>query len=234
LTSKHPYYVANLPTYTYDPAKGEQLLDAVGWKDTDNDPATPRVSVGVKNVLDGKPFEVTYLATDAGFNSDLTQQIAGNLQQCGIKLDVKLVSTADMYAAGPDGLVFGRNFDLAQLGWTTGRQNPCFLFATSEIPNAANNWLGTKYGGVNMTGYSNSAYDTACEAYLTAGLDADAANTANQQALTQLANDVPFIPLYFKTKVMLSRPDLCGLSLDSSSRSGLKDIESLDIGTCKQ
>jgi peptide/nickel transport system substrate-binding protein len=49
-----------------------------------------------------------------------------------------------------------------------------------------------------------------------------------------LANDVPFIPLYFKTKVMLSRPDLCGLSLDSSSRSGLKDIESLDIGTCKQ
>jgi peptide/nickel transport system substrate-binding protein len=234
LTSKHPYFVANLPTYAYDPAKGEQLLDAVGWKDTDNDPSTPRVSAGVNNVLDGKPFEITYLATDAGSNSDLTQAIAGNLQQCGIKLDVKLVSAADMYAAGPDGLVFGRNFDLAQMGWTTGRQNPCFLFASSEIPNAKNSWLGTKYGGVNMTGYSNPAYDTACEAYLTAGLGAGAANMANQQALTQLANDVPFIPLYFKTKVMVSRPDLCGLTLDVSARSGLKDIESLDIGTCKQ
>jgi ABC-type oligopeptide transport system substrate-binding subunit len=93
--------------------------------------------------------------------------------------------------------------------------------------------LGTKYGGVNLTGYSNPVYDQACENYLTAGLDADAANAANQQALTQLANDVPFIPLFFNVKVMISRPDLCGLSLDVSSRSGLKDIEKLDIGTCK-
>lgn len=232
LTSKHPYYVDNLPAYAYDPAKGEQLLDAVGWKDTDNNPDTPRVSVGVPNVLDGKPFEVTYLAPDTGFNNYMTQDIASNLQQCGIKLDVKLVSVADMYASGPNGLVFGRNFDLAQMGWTTGRQNPCFLFSSSEIPNAKNNWLGTKYGGVNVTGYSNKDYDAACEAYLTAGLDADAAKTANQQALTDLANDLPILPLYFDTKVMISRPDLCGLSLDVSSRSGLKNIENLDIGSC--
>ena len=232
LTSKHPYYVQNLPTYAYDPTQAEALLDQVGWKDTDNNPDTPRVSVGVDKVLNGKTFEVTYLAPDAGFNQAMAEEIAGNLQQCGIKMDIKLVSAADMYAPGPDGLVFGRNFDLAQLGWTTGRQNPCFLFSTSEIPSAKNNWLGTKYGGVNLTGYSNPAYDTACENYLTAGLDANAANTANQQAMTQLANDVPFIPLYFTTKVMISRPDLCGLSLDVSSRSGLKNIESLDIGNC--
>jgi hypothetical protein len=30
---------------------------------------------------------------------------------------------------------------------------------------------------------------------------------------------------------MVSRADLCGLTLDVSSRSGLKDIEKLDIGT---
>jgi len=125
---------------------------------------------------------------------------------------------------------FGRNFDLAQLGWTTGRQNPCFLFSSSEIPTAKNNWLGTKFGGVNITGYSSTTYDQACQTYLSAGLDKDLANQANQQALTQLANDVPFIPLFSDQSDGL-RADLCGLTLDVSSRSGLKDIEKLDIGT---
>jgi len=231
LTTNHPYYVKDLPAYAYDPAKGEQLLDAVGWKDTDGSADTPRIAQGVTDVVNGKPFEITYLATDAGSNSVIAQAIASNLKQCGIKMDVKLVSAAEMYAAGPDGLVFGRNFDLAQLGWTTGRQNPCFLFSSSEIPTAKNNWLGTKFGGVNITGYSSTTYDQACQTYLSAGLDKDLANQANQQALTQLANDVPFIPLFFKTKVMVSRADLCGLTLDVSSRSGLKDIEKLDIGT---
>ena len=231
LTSNHPYFVKDLPSYAYDPAKGEQLLDEVGWKDTDNNPATPRVSVGVDKVVNGKPFEITYSATDTPNNQLISQSIAANLQQCGIKVDVKLVSVADMYAAGPGGLVFGRNFDLAQLGWTVGRQNPCFLFSTSEIPSAANSWLGTKYGGVNLTGYSNPVYDQACQGYLSAGLDANAANQANTQALTQLANDVPIIPLFFDTRVMISRPDLCGLTFDVSSRSGLKDIEKLDFGS---
>lgn len=233
LTSKHPYFVQDLPSYTYDPAAGEKLLDEVGWVDKDGNPDTPRVSQGISTVVNGTPFEVTYVTTDSETNDYIAESIASNLGQCGIKMDIKQVPIADMYAPGPDGLVFGRNFDLAQLGWTVGRQNPCFLFSTSEIPTAKNSWLGTKYGGVNLTGYSNPVYDQACENYLTAGLDADAANAANQQALTQLANDVPFIPLFFNVKVMISRPDLCGLSLDVSSRSGLKDIEKLDIGTCK-
>ena len=235
LTSNHPYFVSGLPTYAYDPVAGEQLLDAVGWVDDDNNPATPRIAAGVTDVVDGKPFEITYTATDTPLNESISQAVAGNLQQCGIKVDVKLVSAADMYAPGPDGIVFGRNFDLAQLGWTTARQNPCFLFSSSEIPSAANALLGTKYGGVNMTGYSNPIYDQACQAYLSAGLDADAANQANTQAMTQLATDVPMIPLFFDTKVMVSRPDLCGLTLDVSARSGLQDIEKVNVGSaCSQ
>jgi peptide/nickel transport system substrate-binding protein len=53
--------------------------------------------------------------------------------------------------------------------------------------------------------------------------------------MTILANDLPVIPLYYQVKVMVSRPDLCGLTLDASSRSGLKDIEKLDISSsCSQ
>lgn len=233
LTSSHPFYVKDLPTYSYDPAAGEALLDQVGWKDTDGDPSTPRIAQGISTVFDGKPFEVNYLVADTGMDAQIAGAVAANLQTCGIKVNVQTVSSGDLYASGPEGQVFGRNFDMVQMGWTSGRLNPCFLFATSEIPSAANGWLGTKYGGVNLTGYSNDTYDQACEAYLTAGLDTQAAATANQGALMQLATDVPFIPLYFKTHMMISRPDLCGLSFDVSSRSGLKNIESFSLGTCK-
>jgi peptide/nickel transport system substrate-binding protein len=232
LTSSHPYFVKDLPAYSYNPDAGKALLDQVGWMDTDNDPSTPRVSQNVANVLNSKPFEVNYLVADSGMDVQIANAVAANLQTCGIKANVQAVSAADLYASGPTGAVFGRNFDLVQMGWTSGRQNPCFLFATSEVPSAANDWMGTKFGGVNLTGYSNSTYDQACQTYLTAGLDAGAASTANQTALTQLATDVPMVPLYFKTHMMISRPDLCGLNFDVTARSGLKDIESLSLGTC--
>jgi peptide/nickel transport system substrate-binding protein len=45
-----------------------------------------------------------------------------------------------------------------------------------------------------------------------------------------LANDLPVLPLYYDIKIMVSRTDLCGLTLDPTSRSGLRVIEDLDVG----
>lgn len=229
LTPTHPFFVKDLSTYPYDPAKGEQLLDEVGWKDSDGDPGTARVAAGVANVVDGTAFDITYTVTDSTLHATIAKKVKSDLGQCGINVTVNLVSTAGMYASGPDGQVFGRNFDLAELGWTTGRQPPCFLYSTSEIPSAANDWLGTKYGGVNLTGYSNPTYDQDCENLLTSGLDGNAALTANSDALKILADDLPVIPLFYHVKVMVSRTDLNGLTLDASARSGLQNIENLEL-----
>ncbi|MPN34845.1 hypothetical protein SDC9_182339 [bioreactor metagenome] len=140
-----------------------------------------------------------------------------------------------MYASAPAGQIFGRAFDLAELGWTTGRIPPCYLYTTDEIPSAANEWLGTKHGGLNLTGYSNAAYDLACTNLITAGLDKAAASTASADALKILADEVPVLPLFYHLKVMVSRSDLCGLTLDASARSGLANIESLDTSSqCSQ
>jgi hypothetical protein len=46
----------------------------------------------------------------------------------------------------------------------------------------------------------------------------------------QFADELPAIPLYFHLKIAATRPDLCGLGMDVSSRSALYGIESFDFG----
>ena len=230
LTSDHPFHVDGLTTYPYDVEKGKQLLDQVGWLDHDNDPTTARVSMGISTVVDNTEFSVTYTATDTVLHANIAEYLQSDLQVCGITMNVNLLPADQLYAAGPDGILFGRNFDLAEIGWATGSQPSCFLYSSTEIPTAANGWNGLKYGGLNLTGYSNDTYDKACSTQLSSGLDMAGLQAANREAMTLLTNDLPVLPLFYNIKVMVSRPDLCGLTLDSTSRSGLREIESLGIG----
>lgn len=230
LAGNHPFHVENLATYPYDVEKGKQLLDDVGWKDTDNDPITPRVARGISTVLNDTQFIITYVATDTELHSGIATMMQTSLKECGITMNINLLPADQLYAAGPDGVVFGRNFDLAELGWATGSQPSCFLYSSSEIPSAENGWSGTKHGGLNITGYSNAAYDAACEKQLTSGLDKAGLSAANVETMTFLANDLPVLPLFYRIKAMISRPDLCGLVLDVSARSGLMALESVYTG----
>jgi ABC-type transport system substrate-binding protein len=50
------------------------------------------------------------------------------------------------------------------------------------------------------------------------------------QAQAILAEDLPAIPLYWHYKVMLTRPDFCGVSLDASSLETLWNIEVFNYG----
>ena len=230
LPPDHPLYATDQTTYAYDPTKGEALLDQVGWRDTDNNPDTPRVAVGVSGIPDGTKLEVNYVTTSASERKQVATILSNSLAGCGVKVDVSYLSADQLYAAGPSGVLFGRQFDLAEYAWDIGSQPPCFLYTSSEIPNAANSWGGTRYGGVNATGYSNPAYDAACNAAQQSGLD-EATYTAKQKEVQQiLATDVPEIPLFFQIKVAVARPDLCGMSLDVSSRSEFWNLEAFDVG----
>jgi len=233
LPPTNPLLVAGLPVIGHDAAMGNQLLDQVGWRDFDFDPATPRTASGVNNVFNDTEFSISYMATDTTQNRQIADIVVSSLGECGVKVEPKLVSPAELLAAGPDGPLFGRNFDLAQLSWSTGNVPSCFLYASSEIPTAANDWLVAKYGGVNLTGYSNPEYDAACTGMLAAGLDQAAFEQDNQATQQILANDLPVLPLFYNLKVMAARVDLCGLSMDTSARSALRGIEGLEISsTC--
>jgi peptide/nickel transport system substrate-binding protein len=45
LPAEHPLHNANIQTYPFNPASGNQILDQVGWLDQDNNRSTPRCSI---------------------------------------------------------------------------------------------------------------------------------------------------------------------------------------------
>ncbi len=230
LPPNHSLAVDGLMIFPHDPEKGIQLLEEVGWLDSDNDINTPRSAMNIATVNYDTKLSVNYILTDTPQHRLIVPIVVDSLRECGIEVLPQYLSSAELLAAGPEGMLFGRNFDLAELSWASGQNAPCFLYATSEIPTAQNAWLGTKYAGINITGYSNEEFDLACANLLSAGLDAEAIRANNQITQQRIAEDLPVLPLFYQVKVMVSRIDLCGLDLDTSSRSPLSQIEGLTFG----
>jgi peptide/nickel transport system substrate-binding protein len=171
------------------------------------------------------------MTTGAAQRVQVSTIVANSLAQCGIKVNVKYLDQAALYAPGPDGPLFGRNFELAEFAMgTTGLEPPCEWFSSSEIPTAAKYWVGT-----NVSGYSNPAFDAACQAVQQSLVDEPAHADAYHQAQSIFTQDLPVLPLYWRVKVAAARPDMCHFSLDPTASSSLWNIEMFDSGSsCSQ
>jgi peptide/nickel transport system substrate-binding protein len=226
-----PLYSSSATTYSYDVTAANELLEKVGWRDLDNNPATPRLASGVQNVPNGTPLELNYITTAAAQRVQVSTIVADSLAQCGIKVNIQYLDQTAIYAAGPDGPLFGRSFDLAEFAMgSTGVEPPCDWFSSSEIPNAANYWVGT-----NVSGYSNPAFDVACQAVQQSLVDEPTHVEAYNQVQSIFMQDLPVLPLYWRLKVAAARADLCHFSLDPTASSSLWNIEMFDSGiSCGQ
>jgi peptide/nickel transport system substrate-binding protein len=225
LPAQHPLYDPAVAHYAFDPAAGGLLLDEAGWKDTDNNPATPRVASGMQGVPPGTPLVVNYWTTQAPLRKLAADMVVQSLAQCGIEAKLAAYAPGELFAPGPDGLIFGRKFDLVQFSWESSLQPPCFLYRSDHIPAAVNYWVGENIGG-----YSSPAYDEACSAGLRSLPGLPGYAEANAKAQELFSQDLPGIPLYWLVKAAAARPGVCGFSLDPSARSDLADLETLNVG----
>ena len=226
-----PLYNTAVTTYSFDVTAAGTLLAQAGWQDTDNNPLTPRLARGVKDVPDGTPLELNYITTNAVQRVQVSTIVADSLAQCGVKLNIKYLDQTALYAAGPDGPLFGRNFDLAEFAMgSTSTEPPCEWFTSAEIPGAANHWVGT-----NVSGYANPDFDAACQAVRQSLSDEPAHTQAYQQAQAIFTGDLPVLPLYWRLEVAAARPDVCHFSLDPTASSALWNIDMPDSGpSCGQ
>lgn len=225
----HPLYNPDVKKYSFDPQAGAKMLQAAGWIDADNNPDTPRVASGVAGVANGTPFEFDYLVPAVGEKPQAAQILKDSLAQCGITVNVRSESTDQLFAPGPDGPIFGRDFAMAQFAWVTSLQPPCFLYTSGEIPGPFPDYP-KGWGGANITGYTNPEYDQVCQAALSTLPDSPDYKKLYQQAQAIFAEDLPSIPLYLHLKVVAMRPDMCGVKVDPSADSALWNLEAMDYG----
>ncbi|MBI9048719.1 MAG: hypothetical protein JEZ00_04850 [Anaerolineaceae bacterium] len=210
----------------YDAEAARTLLDQAGWKEYDGDPNTPRTAIGISNIFDGTYFKVNYLTTTDSLRVKIAEHVKEHLMECGIEVEITTVEPDQLYAAGPEGVLFGRHFDMAQFAWSASMNDPCVHFQSDQMPTAENQWLT-----INLGGFQDENYDTLCyEATHTLPTAGDL-YTSRQLAVQQsYVDSMPIIPLYYRLKTVVSRTDFCGLTLNASTRSALFQIESLDYG----
>ena len=221
---EHPLFAGDqIPLWSYDPVRGQLLLDEVGWTDQDGDGV--REAHGVEGIRNGTPFTVTLLATVGDQARERTaRMLAESLDLCGIGLSVEALPPEEFFADGPDGPVFGRHFALALLSWMNALDAPCGLYVTSQIPRPENWWASS-----NSPGYSNVEYDAACLA-ATAALPGTPEYDIHHVVAQQIfAADLPVLPLYFVPKHVAVRPGLGGVVLDPGENQELWNIEAFDV-----
>jgi peptide/nickel transport system substrate-binding protein len=152
-----------------------------------------------------------------------------SLAQCGIGLNVQYYSQNDLYAPGPEGLLFGRRFDLIEYAMGVNSiEPPCGWFTTEEIPTAGNSWVGT-----NVTGYNNEQFDAACRTAQLSLPDEQTYIDSYRQTQVLFSTELPAIPLYYRLRVAAARPGICHFDLDATANP-LWNIEAIDSGEACQ
>ncbi|HXF85091.1 MAG TPA: peptide ABC transporter substrate-binding protein [Anaerolineales bacterium] len=215
--SDHPLYAGdeNITIYEFNPDKGKELLASLGWTDTDGD--------GILD--DGKGTKLSFIHSTRTnpLREKVTQIVQAQLKDnCGIETKIELYG-GEYFADGPDGLVFGRQYDMGEFAWLTGVEPPCNLYITTQIPNEVNGW-----GASNNVGFSNPEFDAACNAALQA---LDEETKAAQHALAQkiFTEYLPSLPLFARAKILVTRPEVVGVIMDPTANSEFWNVENFDI-----
>jgi peptide/nickel transport system substrate-binding protein len=213
--SDHPLYAGdeNLNIIPFDPAKGMEILAANGWTDSDGDGFLDK---------NGVKFSFVHSTRTNALRQKVTQVVQAQLKDnCMIETTIELYGS-EFFADGPEGLVFGRQYDFGEFAWLTGVEPPCNLYWTAGIPQDGS------WGGQNNTGWSNAEFDAACS---TAQSTLDETQKAEQHALAQqiFMDNVPSIVLFARAKILVTRPEVVGVIMDPTVNSEMWNVENFDI-----
>lgn len=129
-----------------------------------------------------------------------------------------------MCAPWPEGPVFGRDFDLVLWSWLQWLAPACEAFTTEEIPSAGNP------EGINASGFSDPAYDAACDQIAFGEITGDAYRNGLETAQTILAEAMPSLPLFQWPRLLVAGPTVCGFQVDPTVSSLLWNVEALRGG----
>ena len=181
-------YEPDARAFTLDRARAKQLLNEAGYRDPDGDGPLPRLTLSLKISTN----EFTRL------QATVIQQ---DLRQVGIDVDVRSYEFATLYAD-----VLKGNFQMFTLQWVGGAvADPDILrrvFHSGQVPPA----------GFNRGYYSNPEVDRLLESAARAADEATRRRLYGEVQKT-IAEEAPYISLWYKTNVAVARRTLAGIQI---------------------
>lgn len=184
--------------FTHDRARAKALLDEAGYRDPDGDGPLPRLRLTLK------------VSTNEFYRLQATV-IQQDLREVGIELDVRSYEFATLSKDVASG-----NFQLVTLQWV-GISDPDMLrrvFHSKQMPPS----------GFNRGFYSNAEVDRLIDEATTAP-QMETRKRLYQQVQRIVAEDAPYISLWYKRNVAVAQPDLSGIRLSPLAEfSFLRDV----------
>jgi peptide/nickel transport system substrate-binding protein len=176
--------------FTHDPARARALLDEAGYRDPDGPGPLTRMALTLKVSTN------EFIRLQAAV-------IQSDLREVGIDLDVRSYEFATLYED-----VLKGNFQLFTLQWV-GVSDPDMLrrvFHSQQMPPL----------GFNRGFYSNPEVDRLIDT-ATVTMDDDGRRRLYAHAQRLVAEDAPYISLWYKTNVAVAQANLDGVRLSPSA-----------------
>ncbi|HVO94962.1 MAG TPA: ABC transporter substrate-binding protein, partial [Terriglobales bacterium] len=179
-------YDDGVPRWPYDPTRAKQLLDEAGFRDPDGDGPLPR-------------FRLSFKTTNIDLRRRIAEALKEQLQAVGIELEIRTYEWGTFFGDIKKG-----NFHLYSLAWVGVMDPDIFyqIFHSQSVPPA----------GDNRGRYSNPELDRLLE---------EGRRTTNtterrriyRRAQAIIADDLPYIPLWWWKNIVVTRPGLHGFVL---------------------
>jgi len=183
-------FEAGVFQFSHDPQKAIALLEEAGYRDPDGDGPQPRLRLSLKVSTN------EFIRLQAAV-------IQQDLKRVGIELDVRSYEFATLYAD-----VLKGNFQLFTLQWV-GVSDPDMLrrvFHSKQMPP----------NGFNRGYYENPEVDRLIDAAMVAESD-DERRKLYGDAQRVVAEDAPYISLWYKTNIAVSGTHIEGVKLTPSA-----------------
>lgn len=171
-------------SYEYNVDKANQILDEIGYHQKNSE--------GIRLDANGSPLQFSLLTySDSTNRVRAAELISAQLKEIGIDVEVtSMESTAVDDKVWPEFDVSkGRDFDMTMWGWSA----PVMLNGGSLAALCSSDYA---IGNDNIGGYKNDAFDQLVSNYQSA-TTIEEANEASKEMQKFIANEYPFITLYY-------------------------------------
>ena len=183
LSPRNWAYDADARRWPYDPARAKQLLDEAGLRDPDGDGPQPR-------------FRLSFKTTNIDLRRRIAEALKEQLAQVGIEIEIRTYEWGTFYSDVKSG-----NFHLFSLAWV-GIEDPDIyhqIFHSSSVPP----------NGDNRGRYRNLEVDRLLELGRTT-VEQQERRQIYAQVQRILAEDLPYVPLWWWKNVIVKKPNLRG------------------------